>query len=454
MKKNKGQSKHKVVEIDVLEQINLNAAGLDIGAEEIYVAVPKGRDEESVRAYPTFTADLHKLADWLETCGIETVAMESTGPYWVPIYEILESRGFEVYLVNARHIKNVSGRKTDVLDCQWIQQLHTYGLLDPSFRPPEKICSIRSLVRHREMLIRYRSAHIQHMQKALSLMNLKLTNVLSDITGVTGMKIIRAIVSGEHTPEVLASYRNRQCKHNEAVIAKSLEGHYKREHLFELKQALELYDIYDEKLAACDAELEALYNEIDPPDEPGTEAPKPSRQKRRKNQPHFDLSRSLYRMTGVDLTQVDGLDALTVQDILSEIGTDMSVWPTVKHFASWLRLAPNNKVTGGKVKRRGTQPTTNRASNAFRLAAQSLARSNSAMGAFYRRIRARHGAPKAVTATAHKLARIVYFMLKNRIPYHDPGASYYEQKYRERSLRNLRRKASKLGMSLVPVDDL
>jgi transposase len=451
MSKNQKQRSLKVVEIDALEQINLNAAGLDIGAEEIYAAVPKGRDEKSVRSFPTFTADLRRLADWLEDCAIETVAMESTGSFWIPIYEILESRGFDVYLVNARHIKNVSGRKTDVLDCQWIQQLHTYGLLDASFRPPEKICAIRSLVRHREMLIRYRSAHIQHMQKALNLMNVKLTNVLSDITGVTGMKIIRAIVAGEHNPEILASYRNRQCKHSEAEIAKSLEGHYKREHLFELQQALELYDIYDEKLAACDAELEALYNEFDPPDEPGTEPPKPRRQKRRKNQPHFDLSQSLYRMAGVDLTQVDGLDTLTVQDILSEIGTDMSAWPTVKHFASWLRLSPNNKVTGGKVKRRGTQPTQNRASNAFRLAAQSLARSDSAIGAFYRRVRARHGAPKAITATAHKLARIVYFMLKNREPYHDPGAFYYEEQYRKRAIRNLRRKAASLGLRLEPI---
>ena len=454
MTKQNNQEKIKVVAMDALEQINLNAAGLDIGAEEIYVAVPKGRDEESVRSFPTFTADLRRLADWLEACEVETVAMESTGSYWVPIYEILESRGFKVYLVNARHIKNVSGRKSDVLDCQWIQQLHTYGLLDPSFRPPEKICAIRSLVRHREMLIRYRSAHIQHMQKALNLMNLKLTNVLSDITGVTGLKIIRAIVAGEHNPEVLASYRNRQCKHNEAEIAKSLEGHYKREHLFELKQALELYDIYDEKMAACDTELEALYAEFDPPDEPGTEPPLPRKQKRRKNQPHFDLSQSLYRMTGIDLTQIDGLDALTVQDILSEIGTDLNVWPTVKHFASWLRLSPNNKVTGGKVKQRGTQPTQNRASNAFRLAAQSLARSDSAIGAFYRRNRARHGAPKAITATAHKLARVVYFMLKYREPYRDPGAFYYEEQYRKRAIRNLRRKASKFGLSLVPAGEL
>jgi len=451
MSKKRSKHQKKAKELDVLEQINLNAAGIDVGAEEVYVAVPKGRDEESVKSFLTFTADLQHLADWLEVCGIETVAMESTGVYWIPLFEILESRGFEVYLVNARHIKNVSGRKSDVLDCQWIQQLHTYGLLQPSFRPPEQICALRSLVRHRDMLTKYRSAHIQHMQKALTVMNIRLTNVLSDITGVTGMKIIRAIVAGERNPEVLASYRHSNCAKSKVEIAKSLEGHYKREHLFALKQALELYDFYDRQLRDCDTELEKLYQEFDLPDEPGTPPPNPRKRKRRKNQPHFDLVQSLYPMTGVDLTQVDGLDAMTVQDILSEIGTDMSPWPTVKHFASWLRLAPNNKVTGGKVKQRGTLPSQNRANAAFRMAAQSLARSDCALGAFYRRIRARHGGPKAVTATAHKLARIVYFMLKNRQPYHDPGADYYEEQYRIRAIRNLQRKASKLGMRLEPV---
>jgi len=451
MSKKRSKRQKKAKDLDALEQINLNAAGIDIGAEEVYVAVPQGRDEESVRSFPSFTADLHRLADWLEACGIETVAMESTGVFWIPLFEILESRGFEVYLVNARHIKNVSGRKSDVLDCQWIQQLHTYGLLQPSFRPPEQICAIRGLVRHRDMLIKYRSAHIQHMQKALTVMNLRLTNVLSDITGVTGMKIIRSIIAGERNPEVLASFRHSNCAKSQAEIAKSLEGNYKREHLFALKQSLELYDFYDQQLKDCDTELEALYQEFDIPDEPGTPPPDPRKRKRRKNQPHFDLAQSLYCITGVDLTAVDGLEAMTVQDILSEIGTDMSPWPTAKHFASWLRLSPNNKVTGGKVKQRGTLPSQNRANTAFRMAAQSLARSDCALGAFYRRIRARHGGPKAVTATAHKLARIVYFMLKNRQPYHDPGADYYEEQYRLRAIRNLQRRASKLGMRLEPV---
>lgn len=438
------------VQVNALEQINPHAAGIDVGAEEVYVAVPPDRDTQSVRSFPTFTADLRRLAEWLKACQIKTVAMEATGVYWIPLYEILEAEGFEVCLVNARHLKNVSGRKTDVLDCQWIQQLHTYGLLNPSFRPPEQIVAIRSLVRHREMLVQYRSAHIQHMQKALTLMNVRLTNVLSDITGVTGLKIIRAILEGERNPQRLAALREPGCKKSEAEIAKSLEGHYKREHLFALKQALELYDFYDQQLKACDAELEAMYREFDPPQDPGTLPPAPRTQKRRKNQAHFDLAPALYRLTGVDLTQIDGVDELTVQKVLSEIGTDMSQWPTVKHFASWLRLCPNNKITGGKVFQTGVQPTKNRASAALRIAAASLKTSDSALGAYFRRMRARLGTPAAITATAHKLARIIYFMLKHRQPYHDFGADHYEQQYRVRVLRNLNRRAAKLGFRLEP----
>lgn len=440
----------KKVEVDALEQINRNAAGIDIGAEEVYVAVPPGRDEESVRTFPTFTADLQRMADWLKACRIESVAMESTGVYWIPVYDILEERGFQVCLVNARHLKNVSGRKTDVLDCQWIQQLHTYGLLSASFRPPEQIVAIRSLVRHREMLVQYRSAHIQHMQKALTVMNVRLTNVLSDISGVTGLKIIRAIVAGERDPQKLAQYRNEKCAKSEAEIAKSLTGHYKPEQVFVLKQAVELYDFYDEQLKHCDLELERLYQQFEPPEDPGTPPPAPRTAKRRKNQAHFDLAPALYRMTGVDLTQIDGVDELTIQKVLSETGIDMSKWPTYKHFASWLHLCPNNKITGGKVKQSGVQPGQNRASTALRVAAASLAHSNSALGAYYRRMRARQGAPAAITSTAHKLARIIYTMLKDRKPYHDLGVDYYEQQYRSRVLRNLNRQASKLGFRLEP----
>jgi transposase len=404
-----------------------------------------------VRSFPTFTADLHCLADWLGQCSIDTVAMEATGVYWIPLYEILEERGFKVYLVNARHLKNVSGRKTDVLDCQWIQQLHTYGLLSASFRPPEDIVAIRSLVRHRAMLVQVRSTHIQHMQKALTVMNLRLTQVLSDITGVTGMKILRAILAGERDPQVLAQFRDERCAKSEAEIAKSLEGHYKPEQVFILQQAVELYDFYDLQLQRCDAELEALYREFDPPEDPGTPPPTPRTRKRRKNQAYFDLAPALYRLSGgVDLTQIDGVDEMTIQKVLSEIGTDMSKWPTDKHFCSWLRLCPNNQITGGKVKQTRVQPTTNRASTALRVAASSLKHSDSALGAFYRRICARSGAPAAVTATAHKLARIIYAMLKYRKPYHDFGAHYFEQQYRERVLRKLNRQATRLGFRLEP----
>jgi transposase len=438
-------------QVNALEQINLNAAGIDIGAEEVWVAVPPDRDEQSVRTFPTFTADLQRLADWLKACRIETVAMEATGVYWIPLYETLEEGGFEVYLVNARHLKNVSGRKTDVLDCQWIQQLHTYGLLSASFRPPEQIVALRSLVRHRETLVQARSTHIQHMQKALTVMNLRLTNVLSDITGVTGMKILRAIIAGERNPQVLAQFRDDRCAKSEAEITKSLEGHYKPEQVFILQQAVELYDFYDRQLERCDAQLEALYRQFGPPQDPGTPPPTPHTRKRRKNQAYFDLAPALYRLTGgVDLTQVDGVDELTIQKVLSEIGTDMSKWPTEKHFTSWLRLCPNNRVTGGKVKQTGVQPTQNRASTALRVAAASLHHSDSALGAFYRRIRARSGAPAAVTATAHKLARIIYAMLKDRKPYQDVGAHYYEQQYRVRVLRNLNRQAARLGFRLEP----
>ena len=450
--KDKRSRSHKA-NFDVLEQIQPNAAGIDVGATEVYVCIPPGRDEERVRSYPTFTADLHRLADWLVRCGVETVAMESTGVYWIALYDILEARGLSVCLVNARHLKNVSGRKSDVSDCEWLYQLHTYGLLRGSFHPPDDIRALRALARHREMLVSYRAAHIQHMQKALELMNLKLTYVLSDLTGQTGMQIIRAILAGERNPQVLATYRHGRCKHSEAEIAKALTGNYRREHLFTLQQAVDLYETYGQQIATVDAEMEKLYTALQPPDDgnaPQTKPPQPKRQKRRKNQAHFDLTMALYKMTGVDLTQIDGIEALTAQTIITEIGLDVSPWRTEKHFTSWLGLCPNNDVTGGKVKRRSTRKTSHRVTTALRVAAQSLARSESALGAFYRRIKARHGAPKAIVATAHKLARIIYHLLKHRTDYHDPGADYYDQQQRERTINRLRKIAAKYDMVLQP----
>jgi transposase len=451
-KKSKNRRKPKVVKLESLKQINLNAAGLDIGAAEIWTCVPEGRDEVSVRPFPTFTPDLHALADWLEACDVETVAMESTGVYWIPIYEILEARGFEVYLVNARHLKNVPGKKTDVLDCQWIQQLHTYGLLKSSFRPEDEMVALRAYIRHRDNLIRYRAGHVLHMQKALHLMNIQLTNVISDITGQTGMHIIRAIVAGQHDPVTLAQYRDPRCHSSETEIAKALSGHYRDEHLFALKQALELYDFYHHQIQACDSEIEQKYAAIKPVfDDDLSPSPPAQKKGRSKNEPDFDLHRYLFQITGIDLTQIDGLDVLTVQQIITETGTDMSAWPTVKHFASWLTLAPHNAISGGKLLHSHTQKSTNRAAQAFRMAAQSAGRSQSALGAFYRRIRAKHGAPIAITATAHKIARIFYYMLKNKQEYNDPGQDYYEQKYRERVIKNMERRAKDLGLELVPI---
>ncbi len=436
---------------EALSLLNPNAAGLDIGASEIWGSVPPDRATPAVQAFPNFTVDLHRLADWLSDCHIDPVAMEATGVYWIPIYEILEARGFQVYLVNARPIKNVAGRKTDVLDCQWIQRLHTYGLLQASFRPPADMVALRAYLRHRDNLIRYRSAHIQHMHKALQLMNLQLGQVLSDITGLTGLQIIRAIVGGEHDPQTLASYRDPRCRRSPAEIAKALTGHYRPEHLFVLKQALELYDFYNQQIQACDAEIERQYAVLKPIyDDSLPSLPDQSPSQRSGLSPTFDLHPMLYQLTGVDLTAIDGLEALSVQTIIAEIGLDMRKWPTVKHFTSWLHLAPHTDISGGKVLRSQTTKTKNRATQAFKLAAQSLHHSQRALGGFYRRMKAKHGAPKTMTATAHKLARIVYYMLKNRTAYNDPGQDYYEQKYRERVITNLKRRAKDLGLELVP----
>ena len=446
------RKKREAINFDVLQQIQPHAAGIDVGAEEVYVCVPPGRDEEQIRQFATFTSDLHELAAWLVGCGVETVAMESTGVYWVPLFDILESHGLEVCLVNARHLKNVAGRKSDVADCEWLYQLHTYGLLRGSFHPPDEIRTLRVLARQREMLVRYRSAHIQHMQKALEQMNLKLNYVLSDITGVTGMAIIRDILAGEHNPERLAQHRNQRCKYSEEEIAKALTGNYRREQLFTLGQAVALYDHYGQQIAAVDVELAKLYATMDPPDDslPSTMPPQPRRSKPRKNQANFDLATSLYQISGVDLTQIDGIDALTAQVILTEVGHDVRKWPTVKHFTSWLGLCPNNAITGGKVKRRGRKKTDSRVTAALRVAAQSLARSQAALGAFYRRIKARHGAPKANVATAHKLARIIYYMLKQRVDYQDPGAEQYDEQQRQRAVRRLQKQAAKLGFTVQP----
>jgi len=452
--KKKGQGKAKAITaLDNLEQLNLNAAGLDIGAEALYACVPADRDAENVRCFSSFSGELRALAAWLQQCGITTVAMESTGVYWLPVYEVLAEAGFALYLVNARHIKNVSGRKSDVLDCQWIQQLHTYGLLQGSFRPDEAICELRELIRQRDMLISYRSSHIQHMQKALEQMNLKLTVVVADITGVTGQTIMRALLAGEQDPQTLASYRHPSCTRSVQEIAQALDGNYRPVHLFTLQQAIDLYDFYTTQIQKCDAVIEAKYSTFTPQiDLALTPLPPPRLRERpgKGNTPTFDLRRHLYQLAGVDLTQIDGVNVLTAQKLISEIGLDMSKWPTVKHFTSWLNLCPNNQITGGKVIKRSRKKRTNPAAQALSMAAQSLNRSQSALGAFYRRMRTKHGPAKANVAASHKLARIIYFMLKTKTPYRDHGADHYEQQQRQRQLRHLQRLALRLGYSVSP----
>ena len=361
-----------------LSRVNLNAAGIDVGASSHFVAVPADRWEQPVREFEAFTADLYRLADWLGECGVETVAMESTGVYWIPLFGVLEERGFDVMLVDPSRIKNVPGRKTDVLDCQWLQQLHTYGLLSGAFRPEDEIRRLRSYLRQRAMLVEYASHHIQHMQKALTQMNVKLQHVISNITGKTGMKIIEAMVRGERDPRKLAALRDPRTRADEATIAKSLQGHWREEHIFELTQALELYRAYQDKIAQCDREIEGQLEQFE--DRSDGEPPAGHGGKRSQgNAPRFDLRSHLYRMTGVDLTRIDGVDAFTALKVVSEIGTDMTRWPSAKHFASWLGLSPNNRITGGKVISSKTKASANRAAFALRLAANALHRSDSAL---------------------------------------------------------------------------
>jgi transposase len=451
LKIKKKSKKFKAADLPVeLKHVNLDAAGIDVGSDRHMVAVPAGRDESTVREFGAFTADLQALADWLKKCGVTTIAMESTGVYWIPLFEILEQRGFEVKLVDARKSKNVSGRKSDVLDCQWLQTLHTYGLLTGAFRPADEICVLRGYMRQKEMLVQSSSMHIQHMQKALQQMNLLLHNVVTDITGVTGMTILKAIIAGERDAKVLASHRDPHCRNSVQTIAKSLVGNYREEHVFALTQAVELYEFYQSKINACELAITrflatpAQQTEDEPP---ASQKNIPPRHRMRAG---VDLRSRLFKLTGVDLFSIPGLGTDTLLTILAEVGFDMTPWKTEKHFASWLALCSGTRISGGKVLDRKTKRSNNRAAQAFRLAASSLARSNTALGAFYRRIRARIGAPQAVTATAHKIAITFYSLLKNRTTYLEIGESAYEQKFKERRIKAMQKQALAMGYQLIP----
>lgn len=433
-----------------LQHINLNAAGIDVGSERHLVAVPEGRDDTSVREFGTFTTDLAALAAWLKKCGVTTVAMESTGVYWIPLFEVLDRQGFEVKLVDARHVKNVSGRKSDVLDCQWLQQLHTYGLLAGAFRPADEICVLRSYLRQKEMLTQASSMHIQHMQKALQQMNLLLHNVVSDITGVTGMTIIKAILAGERDPRQLARHRDGRCHHSRTTIAKSLVGNYRQEHLFALGQAVDLYETYQKKITDCE---QAIIKHLEKQPNVSDDEPPPATketQSRNRVRAGVDVRDLLYQKSGVDLFAIPGLAADTLLILASEVGFDMRPWKTEKHFASWLGLCPGTRRSGGKVLDSKTKRNPNRAAQAFRLAANTLWRSATALGAFYRRIKMRTSGQQAVTATAHKIARIYYAMLTKGANYIELGQQAYEERYKQRRLDHLKNQAKLLGFKLVP----
>lgn len=427
-----------------------NACGIDIGATSHFVAVPADRDAEPVQEFPAFTADLEHLVRWLRQCAITAVAMESTGVYWIPLFEMLDAAGFEVHLVNARHIRSVPGRKSDVLDCQWLQQLMSYGLLRGGFRPPEEVCALRAVWRHRDMLLSYQARHVQHLQKAMTQMNVQLHHVISDIMGVTGQAIVRAIVAGERDAATLAKLRDRRIKADEAEVAAALQGNWRDEHLFALKQALTLIDTYTAQITECDGKLHQLLAALKGHELPqgGLGAPKRSTPPR--NSVGFDARTSLFEASGVDLTRIPGIDTSTALKVISEIGVDLERFPSVKHFTSWLGLCPGTKISGGKVLSSATKPCANRAAQALRMAAQALRKSQTALGAHHRRLCSRMDKPKAITASAHKLARLVYFMLTKGQAFVEAGQDEYEERYRQRVVQNLARRAREMGFELQP----
>ncbi len=438
-----------------LSLIHDRAAGIDIGSTFHVVAIPPELDAEPVRTFGTFTQELHRLAEWLVRHGITTVAMESTGVYWVAVFEILEDHGIDAQLVNARETKAVPGRKTDVNDAQWLQKLHACGLLRASFRPGRHIAALRTYLRQRERLLDYAAAHIQPMQKALTSMNLQLHQVVTDITGATGMKILRAIIAGERDAEVLAALRDVRCKASVETIREALSGNYQPEHLFSLTQAVALYDFYQQQVAACDVEIERtlaqLCATVSVPEAP---LPKARHRTRQPNALAFNVRQALYDLLGMDLTQIHGCGPYLSLKLISECGTDLSRWPSAKHFTSWLGLSPGCKISGGQVLSSHSRKNANRLSVQLRLSATTIGRTNTALGAFYRRLGVRIGKAKAVTATARKLAVLLYNALRFGLHYRDPGADYYEQRYQDRMLKNLRRRAAELGYELtetVPV---
>lgn len=431
------------------QAIHPDAAGIDIGSRDNYVCVPEGRDKESVRRFGTTTPELEEMADWLDRCGVRSVAMEATGVYWIASFQILERKGFQVTLVNPRQIKNVSGRKSDVQDCQWIQKLHTFGLLGASFRPSDPYVCARSYLRQREDMVAGRSAQIQRMQKALHQMNVQLCHVLSDISGESGLAIITAILSGQRNPVAMAKLVNKRVRASQPEIARALTGDYRAEHLFALQMAYDLYQTYETKIRACDEQLIAQLQQL--PDKVNlAEKPLPEASKK-VNEP---LRAGLYLKLGVDITAIEGIGPVVGLTMLTEVGPDLSAFATEKHFCSWLGLCPDNRISGGKILSARTRKVSNRLSDALRIAASTLQTSQSALGAFHRRMKARLGAAEAITATAHKLARLVYRLIKHGEAYVRQGMEEYEKKNQQQKLKALRKMAERLGAKLLEPEGL
>ena len=442
-----------------LEILHPDAAGIDIGNETHYVSVPPGRDPDPVREFGSWTADLEKMAEWLKACGVKTVAMQSTGVYWLSAHDVLEKHGIEVFVVNARNTRNLPGRKTDVQESQWLRKLHTYGLLRDSFHPPDEIRAVRTSWRLRDRLVKDASRYLQHMQKALTTMNVQLANVVSDINGLTGQTIIRTILKGERDIYVLADLRDPHVKASREEIARSLEGNWREDVLFELKQAVEAYDFVQKQMAEVDKRLEKYMAALPSRALPGSDAPKEEDDKEKKkkrkskkpkgNHPQFDLKSELQRVNGVDLTTIEGIDIMIAQTIFSEIGTDVSRFKDEQNFVSWAGLTPNKDVSGGKVIRQSRKRVNNRVGNALRMAANSLHRSESYLGARFRKLKSRRGAAKAIKGTARYLGCLVYRVLTHGQEWVDRGTKEFEQKYRQRQINELMRKAAELGIPLA-----
>ncbi|MCI0553888.1 MAG: IS110 family transposase [Anaerolineae bacterium] len=437
-----------------MSRVNPNAAGVDIGAVEIVACVSADENTQMVKAFGNYTVDLQALAQWLKSYHVKTIAMESTGVYWIPLFEELERQGFECLLISSRSLRRVAGRKSDISDAQWIQTLHSYGLLEGSFRPHAELVALRTLLRHRSQLVEHRSPHILHMQKALLQMNVQLSQAVTDVMGMTGQAIIRAILAGERDPQTLAAMREPGCKKSAEEIGKALTSTWREEHLFILKQSVMLYDFYTQAIRTCDEEIERVYALTRPEWETGEVAPltKRKRDSHSKNAPHHpeEIRKHLKRISGVDLSAVDGFGVSLAQTVIMEVGTDMGKFPDEKHFCSWLGLAPKHEISGGKVLKNKTLKTKNRAGQAFRMAAQAVKQAECVFGVLYRRLRARLGPAQATVATAHAIARMVYRMLKYKVEYEPLSLNEYQKHYEAQQIKYLKKKAAKFGFQLVP----